>query len=638
MSSFKTGELVKQIRERKKWQQKELLFDSSACADITLSRIENNRQKPNQDNFFLLMEQLKMPIKQIIYAYLENQTMDIYLLRDQLINCLEKDVIDAKAQLAAKKMINQLKRQAGFDEGLNQQFFLSCKAKLYEKLGSRTTYVLNLIDKGLSITFPEFDEDNFGGEMLLFEEIELLHTKSLLLSRLGDHRQAIKLLYFVQKGLSKLPEDDYEKEKKLSAVLLTLAQLLIEVSDFADALTVCEAGFTVAKESNKGREIAEFLYLKALCLFHLGQKKQCRDLLYQAYFGFSILQMGKQAEKVRENAKAIFGIKIETYGADAIVSQKDPIFQPTDRGVPMACKDMGTLLARLRMESGLSLKELSQGICNYTTLNRIENGKVQANVYYLEAFFQKLGRDINLYANTFLSAKEFEEKQIRNEIMSKLAVLQYKEAEELILILEKKNSYQSGINLQFIEKSRASIIYAKEGSSINLFNKIMEALYITKPDFNELKIRQYRLMFYEIQLVNLLAAYYCENGQLSHGVKIFEQLRESINNTYVDEMEKIRTYPMVLYNYSKFLGIMKRYDEALEIIAEGENLDKKHKRINTLNGFAINKACDYLELGRKEESIPYFAQAYYCYGMMGEKAAQKLIQDYAKERLGLKFR
>ncbi|MCL2050230.1 MAG: helix-turn-helix transcriptional regulator [Lachnospiraceae bacterium] len=494
-----------------------------------------------------------------------------------------------------------------------------------------------MIKAGMAITFPEFDEEDLDNKIFILEEIKLLHTKALVYSQTGDHKKAVKLLYGIKEGLIKLPEDDYEKEKKLPEILLTLSQLLIKISDFREGLKTCELGYKIALEGNRGRTIPRLLYNKALCLFHLKRNSECQSLIYQAYFGFSIFMMRKQAKQVYENAKDLFGITIETYGTHRIIDEYEPQYTPIKRGEPISFEHIGMLLAKLRVNNRMSSEELCEGICSVPTLNRIENGVRQTNVYILEALFQRLGRDINLYMNTFLSAADFEEKQIRNGIITHLVLCQYDEAKELLAKLEKSKRYQSGINLQFIKNTKAILISSQEGYSENFLKALIEGIKITRPDFDELEIGQYHLTYYEILFINNIASYYCENDKVLHGLKIYERLIESINKNCVDELEKIRTYTMILYNYSKHLGLTGRYKEAIDIIAEGEKLELRHGRIRHLDGFAINKACSYLEMGYKEESIPYFAQSYYCHAMLGEKATQENIWNYAKEKVGIAF-
>ena len=186
MPSLSSGDLIRELRIRKGWQQKRLLEKSGIEAAFTLSRIENRHQKPKIETFRSIMEDLAMPVDQLFCPYLVNQTMDVYILRDQLINYLDNGEDDPAARQEAKSVIVQLENTDGFHTGINLQFLLSCKARLYEMEGENPTVIYKLIKEGMTITYPEFDEKKFKGEVLILEEIELLHTLALTYGSAGD--------------------------------------------------------------------------------------------------------------------------------------------------------------------------------------------------------------------------------------------------------------------------------------------------------------------------------------------------------------------------------------------------------------------------------------------------------------------
>jgi hypothetical protein len=165
----------------------------------------------------------------------------------------------------------------------------------------------------------------------------------------------------------------------------------------------------------------------------------------------------------------------------------------------------------------------------------------------------------------------------------------------------------------------------------------MDAIKITRPVFNEQNIDRYSLSYNEIVLINKLGIYYSKNNDRPRCIRIFERLRESMNSYSTDESEKIKMYPLILYNYSKQLGLQKRYEEALSIINEGEIMGLKFQRLNMLPGYALNKACDLLEMGNKEKTFPLYAQAYYGSVAIGNNYNQKAITEFTKEKFDLVF-
>ena len=490
----------------------------------------------------------------------------------------------------------------------------------------------------MEITFPEFDENNFEDYPLIFAEVDLLHTMARAYDRLGYVQQAVKILTSVKNGLAKLLEDNRQREKKLVNILATLADLLIKIENFQESLDTCELGIELSLKWSKGKQLTRFLYSKAYCLYKLGVHEHLYDLLAETYFCHLLLHNKKQAELVKKNAYEIFGISIETYGTEKLSPHLDGIYLPFERGEIIKCDSLGDLIGKLRVKAGLSQRELCQGVCNVPTMCKIENGKTNTNVYNLEIFMQRLGRDINLYINTFLSKKEFELKQMRDEINVLLSEDRWEKAEILLKEIKDEKKFARGINIQFIKMAEASILLSKEGKYTERYlDMVYDALQISLPKFEKSMIEHYHLSFYEILLINQMALYFCEKGQRPRGIKIFERLIESMNKTYVDETEKIRSYGDILYNYSKSLGLREYYKDALEVIKVGEELCVKHGRLTLLPYYAMNKACDLLELGKKEESLPYFAMACYGSGAIGNVKNQKIAKKYVEDRFGIVF-
>ena len=666
MSSYIPGFTVKEIRLRKHWQQAMLLYYNGHYTNANLSLVESGIQKPYNDTLYKLIGDMGVSPPTIFYPWLEDQTMDVFLKRDRIIQLL-----DDTSPLSCQKvmlLVKELQHKMGFENGINLQFILSCKAQLNELMQDDANKTVSLVNNGMALTYEEFNEDTFDGSMLIFEESTLLHTLAYAYNRMGRQDDAIKLLYRIQDGIIRLPEDDHEKEKKLAKVLLTLSDFLIQAERYEEALQICELGNIVSIKRNKGKYTPHFLYNKAQILFiaspqkykrHL--QKECRILLQLAYFGFILLRKIERAKLVLKDARQRFGIQFNTYETENLTYVD---FDHTImRGEPIKCDEIGTLIATLRYNAGMTQRELSEGICTQGNLAKIESNKwrkkkrkkddvintqddstkvdviqIDINAYHAEAIMQRLGRDVNQYFHTFLSKEEFDNKQMRDEINSRLVSLDFDGAEELLQTLKTKESYEKGVNLQFVKYAEAEIFRSRNGSEHpKYFDMVMDAIKITKFKFDENKIDNYHLTYYEILLINGMGLHYCESGDLRRGLRLFERLIDNVNNNYVDEFEKIRTYTTVLYNYSKYLGRAKRHEDALEIVNEGELLCLKHGRLTRLHNFAANHGFNLLKLGKKEESIPHIALAYYGSIIFGEIDNQQATAIFAKEHLGIEF-
>ena len=608
MPSYRSGDLITEIRARKRWTQYEVLHHN-ILSEGNLSRIENKHQNPSPNSFRKVMDSLQMPVETFFCPYLENQSVELIQIRETVLFYLTIAYEHPPAIEKSKDLITQMENTGYFNNGVNKQFLLSCKAMYNEIVDGKYSVTIDLINEGLAITFPEYDENTFESGILVFEETKLLHTKALAYMRTGDTNKAIELLERILSGLKGVPQDDCDKERIMAPVLLTLAQCFIQMGDYRKAFKICRKGYIVSIKRNKTFYIPDFTFYASYCLHNLNRADIAVSLIKQAYFGYTLLRRYDTADRLRKYACEELGFHIETYGVELFANNiPEPVFS---YGKSVVCKSIGALIAAFRYEANLTFEELSKGICSVSNLSKIENGKIQGNVYHLEAIMQRLGRSIDKYFNTFLSHEDFTDKQTRDEINYRMSTHKYQEVEGLINELSSKKSYASGVNKQFIDLAKAELYLHKEGFNSEHLSLLKKVLNIDDKDFDYGIVARTRLTYCEIIAVNQIAVNYCSTGNISKGLRIFEDLKESMDRFIVDEVEKMRMYTGVLYNYSKYLGLAKRYEEAILITELGDDLCVKHGRLEPLPGLMLNHACGLLFLNRKEESLPYFAQAFY---------------------------
>ena len=199
------------------------------------------------------------------------------------------------------------------------------------------------------------------------------------------------------------------------------------------------------------------------------------------------------------------------------------------------------------------------------------------------------------------------------------------------------------LNTQFALYTKATTIRGRDGNTKEYLELLKKALAVTLPNFDEKALAKHRLSYYEIKIINQLAGYYAEQeseNARKRGLRMYKNLAKTMDTYIVDENEKMRMYEAVLYNYSKFLGLSKQYKKTLQVIAEGEKSTQGHARLISLPGFAINRACCTLELGQKQESLPFFALAFYgvvIFAKYGDTDGVRGIFDYVKAHFGIEF-
>jgi transcriptional regulator with XRE-family HTH domain len=634
MPSYNSGNLIAGLRARKRWKYGEVLSGVD-FHDGSLSRIVNNHRSPNLKNFHAIMESMQIPVETFLYPFLEKQSIKLVHMRESIQYYLSFADEDPTAITKLSRLLAEMESSEYFNSGINKQFLLRCKAQFNEICKNDPGDTIKLVNNGMMITYPEFDECSFESYILILEETSLLHAKALAYHRLGEADKAIELLNRLINGLEKTPQDDRDKERIMAPLLLSLSKFYIKAGLHKIALTVSNKGLVTSLKRNRGFYNPDFAFQIVCCLYHLKQTDKVTSLIKQSFFGFALMRRYRAAEKVLRYAHEELNIRFEAYG---IEFQKYGIPEPTlTYEKPYKCGSIGQLIAFFRTEAGLTLNELSYKICSYSNLQKIEAGDIRGRFYHLEAIMQRLGRDIDRYFNTFLSHEDFKDKQLRDEINSRLVKCEYREAETLLSKLCERKAYKSGVNKQFIDLAKVEIAISKVDYGLEHIPLLKAILSFDSDDIEFGIIAKTRLTYYDVIAINQMAVCYCSSGNKSLGLQIFEDLKKSMDRYSIDESLKAIMYMGVLFNYSKFLGLAYQYDEALQIAQLGIYLCIKHNNLIPLPGLMFNYACALYFTDNKEDCLPFFAQAYYSFILIGKLNDAKVAKLFVLENYGIVY-
>jgi len=252
---------------------------------------------------------------------------------------------------------------------------------------------------------------------------------------------------------------------------------------------------------------------------------------------------------------------------------------------------------------------------------------------------QRLGEDPLKYYTDIVTAND---RRVM-ELKDKLTYLLREKSEEsdiaaemLINELQLDKAFTEKINFQFLLMNKAILAFHRKDYS-GMYNYAVEALNITKQNFDEDKIDTYVLLSNEIKLINQIAVAHSFLSSLEKSVNILLKLKASIDKSYFDEAEKIRTYITLLYNISKNLGLLKRYEECIHICDIGLELCQKHRNFFYYPMFQYNKAYYILHMRKKEEGIALLEKAYTLFAAYNRYAELSSIESHVDKEFGIKI-
>ena len=299
----------------------------------------------------------------------------------------------------------------------------------------------------------------------------------------------------------------------------------------------------------------------------------------------------------------------------------------------MKAYNIGLFIKKKREEQHIRQEDLCRGICDKSTLSRIERGKQEPSSGILGVLLQRLGINEDQLA-VLLGPKDFEISDLQKEIVAFNSQKEYEKAAEKIRRLEQLVEPTDKITQQFILRSKALAYFPEDYPASR--DLLLQALSLTLPDFDFDHISDYLLGIEEVKILNQLANSYSEAGDRRFAIHIYRQLFEDPRKRLFNIEAELTLLPLLAYNYSRLLGLERRYEEEIEIATLGQKTCIKYNKCQYLGGLLLNISCALRELGQDKESRSKLIDSFYAYHLMGDESSCNLIIQYAQNN-GIKL-
>lgn len=299
--------------------------------------------------------------------------------------------------------------------------------------------------------------------------------------------------------------------------------------------------------------------------------------------------------------------------------------------------NIGEYIKERRKELGITQEELAEGICTVTSISRIENGDRVPKSEHMRAILSRLGfaGAATLYS---MDEKGIKLSQIRSDIRVALFMNDYVLARK---ILDDNKEFIS--NLTPFDRQLFGMVdiliklNKNESTGGNLLSELESLIKLTHPKYSKNNLPKL-LSYDEILIINNIAIQYSKNGDTDFSLKVFWHLKNYYDEKVCDKEEAIKTQLMVLYNMSKILRRVGRYDECISICQEGIRLAKETGRLKQLGRLQYNMAYALYERNQlydRETSLEYAKLAYYFALGSGNTKSAEHYKEFMLSRFGI---
>ena len=160
---------------------------------------------------------------------------------------------------------------------------------------------------------------------------------------------------------------------------------------------------------------------------------------------------------------------------------------------------------------------------------------------------------------------------------------------------------------------------------------LFRAIKITVPDFDIDEIGRQWYSLDEIKIINQIGVVYGDNQQERKALDIYYQLMKYVKKRHFINSDTVPTAILLAQNYSLYLCVQKRYEEAIEIAEWGWNKSVEWGRATSLGGLMFVLGESLYHLGQIKESKEYYLKAYYAFSLMKNTQNMNIVQENIKE-------
>lgn len=601
MSIRNAGKTIKEARLKAGMTQEQL--SEGICSVLSLSRIENGSAGISPVTFQALMAHAGAPCE--VYPIFANRTdFDCFYTLNRA-----RFYLNSWQLQQTFEELNKIEEWHFADNKLYYQEWLYLHGQLQVRSGNNEhNDIYGLFSEALHVTRPEIDFTDFRHLFLSTVEIELLIAIAQESLYLGEEDTCYIICSQIASYLANAEIDYLKKDFLYAEYAIVYTKYLLEIKDYKEAHSIADTHRHKMVLNSEDAPLLELTFLTSLGYYYTGDTENAyacfKNTFYSAhaiesYYATTcrnyvkqnqLFQLDDYLTQMEDIQQIIFPIKKATNTSDLADGTYD-FFSPD-------ILTIGKLIHELRTEQNVSQIVLCQGLCSKSKLSKIENDKLQPDIFLAEALLQRLG--ISERVLTFWG----------NERESKLYELKFKLIRCRLLPLDSQSNYLFELK---------SIIGEKDVSLMQFYDiccsrflscpkdkiqTLEKAFSYTLPDFNIRFINNCRLSWQELSILNNIAyQHYPTNTAISN--LFFSKVIEYLSSVSPDILLSNTIFTMTLYMYSHSLYSQKHYYELIDLFTNS-NYNLLKGNVATL-GYFLFYYCQALGECKKIDAATLFA-------------------------------
>lgn len=377
------GILLNELREKKNVTLEEL--GAGLCDVGTLSKIENSKVEADK----LLKDRLfaRLGVAEENYEnFLYDSEYDDWLERQKVV----RSILHRNLELARQRLENY-KGSHAMEKPLEYQFYLSMLAQIRRIEGADRQELRKLFGQTLELTVPKDRMKDRANMLFSVEELNLLLEYAFYNREAFPAAWYEELISYVEGlGLDKLAMAKlYPK-----LVYYYCRQWNIAAADrtkLSDLLQSCNKAIEILQKGNRMFYLWELLLVKEQVLEALIAKNADK--------GENAVKRLREWKETCINWHTTLAELYEEHGVSKEMQDFCYLY------VDMEAHCIGDVIRIRRKMFGMTMKQLSEGICSERTVSRLERNETRPHREIVRELFDRLGMPAEFYRNDLVVEK-----------------------------------------------------------------------------------------------------------------------------------------------------------------------------------------------------------------------------------------
>ena len=289
------------------------------------------------------------------------------------------------------------------------------------------------------------------------------------------------------------------------------------------------------------------------------------------------------------------------------------------------------IIKTMRKEMGLNQEELAEQLfISVRQLARIESGEARVDMWQLLSTLELLGNPTEDYWLLYLDSDEYSSYKDYKRLKRKLTSDDWSDVKSIIADIEKGPLIKQPVIQQFV--SYMKTVDETCMKSDEALGELLKAMHMSKPNFEEDKISEYRMTYNEMLIALGMAESLAVSGEHSRAIAMVQSMINSRENARVSEEDKAILLPSLYYVLALVLKMAGKYKEALNACDNAVEICREYNNLRKIPEMLFCMADCYHKMGEEEHVYKtHLVRAYHvAYGIGRNKAAATIKADALK--------